>query len=339
LRIIVPALVIVAVLAFAFWYGGGAPGARGWDAGRPKTEENTQPQTEAQTQTETQTGQPGGDTSHSGGAPASDAQESPTPTTVSGAESPTVSEGEYESEAPSPSPDGVSAPSGGGASAVEVTDSVAPGAELDRPMTAEEKQELAEALAGGQDAAPSPSGDADYSAQLGMQIDPGTGRDRYLTDPVPEGRPIPVEPQDAVTSDTALTCTLSVRCDTILDNISWLDPEKAELVPPDGVIFPAASVTFYEGESVFDVLRREMKRAGIHLEFANTPMYNSAYIEGINNLYEFDCGELSGWMYKVNDWFPNYGCSRYALKDGDVVEWVYTCSLGVDVGGYYSVGG
>lgn len=70
----------------------------------------------------------------------------------------------------------------------------------------------------------------------------------------------------------------------------------------------------------------------------NTPIYNSAYIEGIGNLYEFDCGELSGWMYKVNGWFPNYGCSRYRLKSGDRVEWVYTCDLGRDVGGYYSTG-
>ena len=74
------------------------------------------------------------------------------------------------------------------------------------------------------------------------------------------------------------------------------------------------------------------------MEFENTPMYNSAYIEGIHNLYEFDCGELSGWMYKVNDWFPNYGCSRYQLQDGDVICWEYTCDLGVDVGGFYSTG-
>ena len=53
----------------------------------------------------------------------------------------------------------------------------------------------------------------------------------------------------------------------------------------------------------------------------------------IANLYEFDVGELSGWMYKVNGWFPNYGCSRYLLADGDNVEWVYTCDLGSDVGG------
>lgn len=165
-----------------------------------------------------------------------------------------------------------------------------------------------------------------------MEIDPETGKDQYQTDPVPEGKPAPVEPQDVTASDVAHTCTLSVRCDTILDNIEWLDPEKVELVPEDGVIFPATEVTFYEGESVFDLLQREMREAGIHMEFQNTPIYNSAYIEGINNLYEFDCGELSGWMYKVNGWFPNYGCSRYQLQEGDTVEWVYTCDLGADVG-------
>ncbi len=182
------------------------------------------------------------------------------------------------------------------------------------------------------------SGDEEYSESNGMVIDPETGKDQYLTDPVPEGKPVPVEPQDVVITDTALTCTLSVRCDMILDNMDLLDEEKWELVPEDGVIFPATQVTFYEGESVFNVLQREMKKAGIQMEFENTPIYNSAYIEGINNLYEFDVGELSGWMYEVNDWFPNYGCSRYQLQDGDVVEWVYTCDLGKDVGGYYSTG-
>lgn len=75
------------------------------------------------------------------------------------------------------------------------------------------------------------------------------------------------------------------------------------------------------------------------MDFSNTPMYNPAYIEGIRNLYEFDCGELSGWMYKVNERFPNYGCSRCQLSDGDVICWEYTCGLGVDVGGFYAIGG
>lgn len=171
-----------------------------------------------------------------------------------------------------------------------------------------------------------------------MVLDEATGKDKYLTDPVPEGKPLPVEPEEAKIKNTAYTATLSVRCDTILDNMDWLDPEKIELVPEDGVIFPATQVTFYEGESVFNLLQREMKQNKIHLEFKNTPMYNSAYIRGINNLYEFDVGEISGWMYKVNGWFPNYGVSRYQLEDGDVVEFVYTCDLGLDVGGHFAVG-
>lgn len=178
----------------------------------------------------------------------------------------------------------------------------------------------------------------EYEEINGMMIDTGTGKDKYLTDPVPEGRPAPVEPEDAEVSDAEYTCTLSISCATILDNLDLCDPEKVELVPADGWILQPMTVTFYEGESVFNVLQRTCKQQKIHMEFSNTPIYNSAYIEGIHNLYEFDVGNLSGWMYKVNDWFPNYGCSRYQLKDGDVIEWVYTCDLGYDVGGGYATG-
>lgn len=165
-------------------------------------------------------------------------------------------------------------------------------------------------------------------------------KDQYMTDPVPEGKPAPVEPQDVVRDDNAeLTCTFSISCATILDNWDKCDESKNPLVPADGVILPSTTVTFSEGESVFDVLQRVCRDNKIHMESVWTPMYNSAYVEGIHNLYEFDVGSLSGWMYSVNGWFPNYGCSRYALQSGDVVEWVYTCDLGYDIGGDMAAGG
>jgi hypothetical protein len=166
------------------------------------------------------------------------------------------------------------------------------------------------------------------------------GKDKYHTDPVPAGKPKPVEPEDQeIDKGTSYTCTLSIECSTILNNLDLLDPDKLEIVPSDGVILAKTTVTFYDGESVFDVLQRVCKKKGIHMEASWTPMYNSAYIEGIHNLYEFDCGALSGWMYKVNGWYPNYGCSRYQLSDGDVVQWRYTCDLGNDIGGGYAIGG
>ena len=170
-----------------------------------------------------------------------------------------------------------------------------------------------------------------------QEIDPATGKDKYQTDPVPEGKPIPVEPGTSSAGGSA-TCTFSISCATILNNWDKCDESKKPLVPADGVILPTTTVTFTEGESVFDVLQRLCRENGIHMESSWTPMYNSAYVEGINNLYEFDVGSLSGWMYSVNGWFPNYGCSRYALQNGDVVNWVYTCDLGYDVGGGYSTG-
>ena len=130
------------------------------------------------------------------------------------------------------------------------------------------------------------------------------------------------------------TCTIEIRCDTILNNLGDLTPGKDKYVPTNGTILTASKLTFEEGETVFDVLKRACKTAGIQLEYSWTPMYNSYYIEGIHQLYEFDCGNESGWMYQVNGWFPNYGCSAYNLKDGDVIVWQYTCKgLGADVGG------
>ena len=40
-------------------------------------------------------------------------------------------------------------------------------------------------------------------------------------------------------------------------------------------------------------------------------------------------------MYTVNGWFPNYGCSKYVRQDKDVIQWIYTCDLGRDIGGNF----
>ena len=137
---------------------------------------------------------------------------------------------------------------------------------------------------------------------------------------------------ETMESDTAeYTCTISISCAALLERLDLCDPAKAELVPEDGWILQPITVTFHEGDSVLDVLQRVCQENKIHMEYTDTPLYDTAYIEGIYNLYEFDAGELSGWMYAVNDSFPNYGCSQYVLQDGDVIRWVYTCELGEDV--------
>ena len=130
-----------------------------------------------------------------------------------------------------------------------------------------------------------------------------------------------------------VTVTLEIRCDTLSSDMSKLEnPAIEDYIPADGTILERSTYKGTTDNTVFDALNTLCRNNDIQLEFSYTPLYESYYIEGINYLYEFDGSNQSGWMYKVNGWFPNYGCSSYYLSDGDVIEWVYTCDLGKDVG-------
>ncbi len=131
-----------------------------------------------------------------------------------------------------------------------------------------------------------------------------------------------------------VTVTLEIRCDTLSSDMSKLENDAIkDYIPSDGVILEKTTYKGTTDNTVFDALNTLCRNNDIQLEFSYTPLYASYYIEGINYLYEFDGGPQSGWMYKVNDWFPNYGCSSYYLKDGDTIVWCYTCEgLGTDVG-------
>ena len=132
--------------------------------------------------------------------------------------------------------------------------------------------------------------------------------------------------------DGILTCTLEIRCDTLLTQLDKVPAEKVNLVPEDGIMLAATKVEFTGGESVFDVFRKVLREEKLHFEYVDASAYDSVYIEGIGNIYEFDCGPQSGWMFSVNDVYPGLGCSSYTLADGDVIVFSYTCDLGADLG-------
>ena len=126
------------------------------------------------------------------------------------------------------------------------------------------------------------------------------------------------------------TCTFVIECKTILNNKDKLKKGLEKYVPDDAVIF-SKTVGFDSGESVYDILRRICDENSIQMEASYTPAFSSYYVEGINNLYEFDCGQGSGWMYSVNGVFPNYGCSSYKPVNNDKIAFRYTCELGYDL--------
>lgn len=121
------------------------------------------------------------------------------------------------------------------------------------------------------------------------------------------------------------TITLEISCHTVVGK------SDSGQIPDDGIILAETDIEFGEGETVYDVLMRAVRRHGIQADVRGGS--EASYVSGINYLYEFDYGDLSGWIYHVNGVSPSVGCGQYKLSDGDKIEWLYTCDLGNDVGG------
>ena len=115
--------------------------------------------------------------------------------------------------------------------------------------------------------------------------------------------------------------TFSVSCDRIAG---------LKGVPADTLIVPECEVDFGEGDTVYDILISCAKKYQLVLDM-NGANEESAYISGINGIYEAQYGDLSGWVYLVNGEIPSVGCGSYTVHDGDRIQWVYTLELGNDV--------
>ncbi|WP_052345731.1 DUF4430 domain-containing protein [Paucisalibacillus sp. EB02] len=93
---------------------------------------------------------------------------------------------------------------------------------------------------------------------------------------------------------------------------------------------PLIDLEIEEGDTVLDALIKATEENHIWLSYRGQGA--GAYVEGIDDVFEFDRGSGSGWMYKVNGVFPNRGAGVIKLVPGDRVEWLYTTNLGQDIG-------
>ena len=121
--------------------------------------------------------------------------------------------------------------------------------------------------------------------------------------------------------DAIGTVTLTIRCDKVAG--------KAAHIPADGMILAETAMPIAAGDTVYTVLTDAARTHGIHMEASGAQ--GLMYVHGIGNIYEFDFGDLSGWVYLVNGESASIGCAQYVLQPGDRVEFRYTLELGKDI--------
>jgi len=112
--------------------------------------------------------------------------------------------------------------------------------------------------------------------------------------------------------------SISINCHVIKN-------ENKSYVPQNGIILKETEIEIENGDTVYDVFTEVCKKNGILFSS------NMGYIEGINNIFETDFGDNSGWIYFVNGKSPSVGCESYKLANGDKIEWHYTRNLGEDL--------
>lgn len=127
-----------------------------------------------------------------------------------------------------------------------------------------------------------------------------------------------------VQGESAGSVYLSIRCDTVAG------ASEDGNTPESGEILARTQLSFSEGDSVFDALTNAARQFRIHMEYEGGTG-DFAYVNGINHLYEYSYGDLSGWVYTVNGVRHSVGCGAYLLSDGDEIVWHYTSELGEDI--------
>ena len=130
--------------------------------------------------------------------------------------------------------------------------------------------------------------------------------------------------------------TFSADCKSVLGRMDTIDPSvnQPSVIPPDGVVIAECTLSLPEGSSAFDALITAARQQQVRVDYTGSSW--GTYVRSIGYISEFGFGELSGWMYRVNGEFPQVYAGEFTLHEGDVVEFVYTCDLGGDVGDSYN---
>lgn len=330
---IIGILAVVLILTVAFWYGGNAPGSRGFSGfGKQHTESRNSTELAEDETGQEKTGRPSMTESETTDDQDADSQDTDrTDETSEGVSTEDPANKDAQEKASGENGDGnnwTDSPAANGSTGTEAGQGSAWTTEvLTEQPTTEQTTETREPKTTEQPTTEEPGQNTTEA--------PTTERPAHQKPEKPATTEEPETTEQKPTEEQTYTCTISINCDNILKNWNMLDKSKQSCVPADGWILKEVEVEFKKGQTVFDVLKDITKKKSIQLEYSFTALYGSYYIEGIHNLYEFDCGELSGWEYCVNGKFPAFGCSKYVLKDGDKIEWKYTCDLGADVGNPY----
>ena len=134
------------------------------------------------------------------------------------------------------------------------------------------------------------------------------------------GTNVATAPTDATEAVGMVTVSIEIDASDILKNYDMLDEalKSEKYVPSDGKILDEVTVSVPEGSDALTVLEKVSDEYDIFTDISD------GYAKGINYIYEKSCGEMSGWVYEVNN---EMIMDVYTVSEGDLITWKYICDF------------
>lgn len=87
-------------------------------------------------------------------------------------------------------------------------------------------------------------------------------------------------------------------------------------------VLKSGTIAIKDGDTAFDVLQQ------LDSDISYTGSGSTIYVSRIDGYTAGHAGVGGGWLYCVNGSFPNYSAGAYKLKSGDLVQWMWTSTMG-----------
>lgn len=133
-----------------------------------------------------------------------------------------------------------------------------------------------------------------------------------------------------VSGEKIVTLTINAQILLNKDVKDKLKPEVQSFVPETGFFAKDVKIGVTGDDvTVEQVLEAYAKDRDLKLDMADSSGFK--YLSGINNILGGSTGDMSGWLYIVNNVMPNVGIADTKIKGNENIVFIYSNDGGKDI--------
>lgn len=126
-----------------------------------------------------------------------------------------------------------------------------------------------------------------------------------------------------------ITLSIDNRMLSEKENFDKVKPEFQKYTNEDGFIIKDLSIEVYGDPTVLEILETVSKEKDVPVVISE--MSGMKYVSAINHLEGGSMGDMSGWLYNINNEEATVGADEMKVKENDKIVWAFSLDGGKDI--------